>query len=70
VILKGFPQDYESVLFVIESRLEHLIEEAEALLLAQESQLKKFQKKVVLSCASVNLIQAPRLIQFQRMKYC
>ena len=42
-ILKGLPQDYHSVIFVIESKFEpFLIEEVDAMLLAHEARLQKF----------------------------
>jgi len=46
-ILEGLPQDYHSVISIIESKFQPLpIEKVEALLLPHEAQLLKFQKHI------------------------
>jgi len=63
-ILKGFPQDYAPMISVIESKFEMPpISEVEALLLAHEYRVTRFQKKVL---PSINYTQSytadPRLL--------
>jgi len=56
-ILEGLPEDYEPVIYVIESKFDPLpIHEVEALLLAHESRSQKFRKKL-LESPSINVAQ-------------
>ncbi|MCH97171.1 retrovirus-related pol polyprotein from transposon TNT 1-94, partial [Trifolium medium] len=59
VILEGLQHDYGSVVSVIESKFEDIqLEEVEALLLAHEMRLSKYNKQVQIDTASINLTQA------------
>lgn len=60
VILEGLPQDFASVISVIESKFDSVqLEEVEALLLAHEIRSNKYKKQLQMEvAASVNLTQA------------
>jgi len=56
VILEGLPQDFSPVISVVESKFDVIdIDEVESLLLAHETRLDKFKKKVLQDVASIKL---------------
>lgn len=58
MILEGLTQDYDSVINVIEKEFVPMpIEQAEALILAQELRLKKYRKNAA-SSAVINLTES------------
>lgn len=60
VILEGLPQDYDSMISIIESKFDDAtpMEEAEALLLAQEMLIQRYRKNTLQDLPSVNLTQS------------
>jgi len=59
VILEGLPHDYGPVISIIESKFEDIqLGEVEALLIAHEMRMSKFDKLIKLDSASINLTQA------------
>lgn len=61
VILEGLTQEYDSVINVIEREFIPMpIEQAEALILAQELRLKKYRKAASSSAATINLTETAK----------
>ncbi|GAU17842.1 hypothetical protein TSUD_329680 [Trifolium subterraneum] len=60
IILEGLPNEFDSVISVVESKFETIdMEEVEALILAHETRLDKSKKKTIADAASINIAQQP-----------